>query len=657
MYFGAAYYPEHWPEERWAQDAEMMRAAGLNGVRMGEFAWSKLEPSPGQYDFDWLDRAVALLGAHGIQTMMCTPSRTPPPRIFAAHPGIVNVRADRHPANYGFRYTICHNNPEFIALAEEIDRRVIEHYAGNEHVTAWHIDNEIGSGNTCYCPVCHARFQDYLREQYGTVERLNAAWGTHFWSFAITDFAEVPLPTGVPIVYPSLALAYARFQSHTNAEFARRRYEWIKLSAPHTWVTTNFQTSNATHTDIFEMGQHTDVYGTNLYPPFAPEFALDYCRGARNELIILEQRSGAPYFSPERGPGWMRLWTYLSLAHGATGINFFRWRTARWGQEEYWHGVLPHSGRANRRYAELKQMGAEMKRLDALLDQTRAQAQAAVTLSYEARWAVHAISSLEALPERFAAPALDAHEEAKAYHGALMDLNVTCDGLDPREDLAKYRLVIAPRMYVVDAKTAANLRNYVENGGVLCLTPRSGVADEHNVIFDRPAPGPLAEISGVLVDDYTTLEQPVALRAQFGTGAAVLRGQSWADEIELAGAEPVATFDQGWLAGKPAETVNTFGRGKGGDVGTLLRGDDLRVLMDWVCRLADGAPVLSTPPEVRAYQRSGQGTRLVFLLNFGAEAREVDLHGTYQDVLGGGSVERGGVPPLDVKILALREAV
>ena len=648
MYFGAAYYPEHWPEERWEQDAQMMQKAGLNGVRMGEFAWSKLEPTPGSIDFSWMDQAVDLLARYGVKTMMCTPSRTPPPWVFNLHPGIVNVRDDRQPANYGYRYTICHNNPEFQSLAEEIDGQVIAHYAGNENVVAWHIDNEIGSGNTCYCPLCHAKFKQYLREKYGSVEHLNEAWGMHFWSIAFSSFDEVPLPVGVRFAYPSLALDYARFVSKSNSEFARWRYLKMKQLHPQAWVTTNFQTSSRTHTDIFEMGQYTDVYGTNFYPPHAPEFALDYCRGARNELIILEQRAGAPHFSPAQGPGWMRLWTYRSLAHGATGINFFRWRTARYGQEEYWHGVLPHSGRPSRRYRELVQLGAEMQKIGVQLDQTRAAAQTALVLSYESRWAWDAVSSPAVLPNRFAPLGMEAHDEAQAYHGALMDLNVSSDGLDPRADLSRYRLVIAPRLYVVDEPVANNLRQYVAAGGVLCLTPRSGVADEYNVIFNQPAPGPLAEIAGVLVDDYTALENPLKLDSPFNPAA---QAAGWADEIELAGASAVATYAEGWLKGTPAVTVHPYGKGKVVYVGTLLRGADLQAFITWLCAQAGVAPVLATPPGVRAYERRGGGLRLVFLINYTDQTVETKLDGEYTDLLDGGATSQVRIAPLDIKVL------
>ncbi len=640
MYFGAAYYPEHWPEERWEVDARLMQAAGINGVRMGEFAWSKFEPQEGEYHFEWLDQAIALLSKHGIQTMMCTCSRTPPPWVFHKYPEIRNTRADGHPANYGYRYTVCLNNPTFIELSQRIDRAVIKHFAGNPNIIAWHIDNEIGSGNTCYCETCHRKFITHLREKYNCIENLNACWGMHFWSSAFSDFAEVPLPTGVPFASPSLALEYARFQSKVNGQFAMWRYSLMKKLHPAAWVTTNFQTTNAVHTDLIELGQATDVYGTNFYPLYAPEFALDYCRGDRGELIILEQESGQPHWSAAVKPGWLRLWTYRSIAHGACGINYFQWRTCRWGQEEYWHGVLPHSGRPGRRYREIQQTGEELKHLGSLIDETRPEAQAAILMSYELRWALQAVSSSEVLPPVFSLDAMNVHEEAKAYHTALMDLNITTDGLDPRLDLSRYRLVIAPRLYCVDTKVAENLLKFVESGGVLCLTPRSGVVDAYNVIVNQPAPGLLSQAAGVEIDEYGALEAPVRIRAVQAGLDGVTESVTWADEIIPTSAQVLATFDQGWLKGMPAITIHAYGQGKVLTVGTLLRGASLQALLDWLCQEAGLEAVLPTPPGVRAYERRSATHRLVFLLNFSEQAQVVLLDEPWEDGFTGKQVEQ-----------------
>jgi beta-galactosidase len=651
VFFGVAYYPEHWPEERWEIDAQLMQAAGINGVRMGEFAWSKIEPQEGKYHFEWLDQAIRLLSRYGIQTMMCTCSRTPPPWVFHKYPDIRNTRADGRQSNYGYRYTVCHNNPNFIELSQRIDRAVVEHFAGNPDVIAWHIDNEIGSGNTCYCHHCHQKFIAHLREKYGSIENLNACWGMHFWSFAFSDFEEVPLPTGVPFASPSLALEYARFQSRVNGEFAMRRYQLMKQLHPSAWVTTNFQTTNATHTDLYELGRATDVYGTNFYPLYAPEFALDYCRGDRGKLMILEQESGQPHWSAAVKPGWLRLWTYRSIAHGACGINYFQWRTCRWGQEEYWHGVLPHSGRPGRRYQEIQQTGEELKQLANLIDPTRPEALAAIVMSYPSRWALQAVSSSEVLPPVFSLDAMNVHEEAKAYHTALMDLNITTDALDPHMDLSRYRLVIAPRLYCVDARVAENLLNFVETGGVLCLTPRSGVVDEYNVIHNRPAPGFFCQAAGVEVDEYGGLETPLSIKAIQTGLEGVTEGVTWVDEIIPTSAQVLATFDQGWLKGKPAITVHAYGKGKVVYVGTLVRGTSLQALLAWLCQEAGVDAVLPTPPGVRAYERRSATHRLVFLLNFSEGEQVLHLAEPWEDCFTGKQVIQVELKPAGVAVI------
>ncbi len=651
MFFGAAYYPEHWPEERWEIDARLMQAAGINGVRMGEFAWSKFEPQEGEYHFEWLDQTIALLGSYGIQTMMCTCSRTPPPWVFHKHPEIRNTWADGHQANYGYRYTVCLNNPTFMELSQRIDRAVIEHFAANPNVIAWHIDNEIGSGNTCYCEICHQKFIAHLREKYGSIENLNNCWGMHFWSSAFSGFAEVPLPTRVPFASPSLALEYARFQSKVNAQFAMWRYLLMKQLHPSAWVTTNFQTTNAIHTDLYELGQATDIYGTNFYPLYAPEFALDYCRGDRGELIILEQESGQPHWSAAVKPGWLRLWTYRSIAHGACGINYFQWRTCRWGQEEYWHGVLPHSGRPGRRYREIQQTGEELKHIGSLIEETRPEAQAAIVMSYASRWALQSVSSSEVLPPVFNLDAMNVHEEAKAYHTALMDLNITTDALDPRLDLSRYRLVIAPRLYCMDTKVAENLLNFVESGGILCLTPRSGVVDEYNVIVNQPAPGLLSQAAGVEIDEYGALEAPVRIRAVQAGLEGVTEGVTWADEIIPVSARVLATFDQGWLKGMPAITIHAYGKGKVVYVGTLLRSTSLQALLAWLCLDVGVEAVLQTPPGVRAYERRSAAHRLVFLLNFSEQAQVVPLDEPWEDGFTGKQVEQVSLELAGVAII------
>ncbi len=313
MYYGVQYYPEHWPEARWAVDADMMARAGVNTVRMGEFAWSAYEPEQGRLELGWMDRALEVLARRGIRAIMCTCSRTPPPWVFRRYPGVGTVGPDGLPVNTGHRYTVGLAHPEFVELSEGIDRAVIGHFAGHPAIVGWQIDNEVGSGNDCYCPRCHSLFQERLAAEHGTVGALNEAWGSHFWSFTFSSFDEVPLPRS----QPQLALAYRRFLSGLNVLFARRRAEMIRELDPGKFVTTNFQSFAARHTDYFRMAPLLDVNGMNHYPPRSPELILDYYRGTRGKVLSLEQCTRlAPV---DIGEGWMRLWAWRAIAHGACG--------------------------------------------------------------------------------------------------------------------------------------------------------------------------------------------------------------------------------------------------------------------------------------------------------------------------------------------------
>ncbi len=638
MFYGVQYYPEHWPKARWAVDAQMMQDAGINVVRMGEFAWSALEPHEGELDFSWMDEAVALLDAHGIKTIMCTPSRTPPPWVFHRYPGVCNVDADGHIVNYGRRYTIGLSHSEFIQLSQRIDRAVVEHFAGNDAIIGWQVDNEVGGGNDCYCERCRRRFHRYLEKKYGSIEALNAAWGAHFWSFHFTTWEEVPLPGN----NPQLSLEYRRFLSALNVEFTRWRSELIHALDPGKFVTTNFQSWSVRHTDYAQVAQVIDLNGLNHYPPRSPELILDYYRGARGTMLPVEQFTRL--LPVDTGPGWMRLWAYMAIAHGSCGVNFFRWRCCRWGQEQHRDGILPHDGQRVRRYEELAQMGAEIAQVGARIDRTRPQSEVAIVMSYEARWALEAGLGVQAW---------DPAQDVIAVHNTLRDQNVPTDAMDPREDLSSYRLVFAPRLFCMDQQTAENLRAFVENGGTLCLTAPSGVVDAYNVSFDTPRPGPLAAAAGIRVSDLSPLHEPLPLHSDVipgleGTDASVL-----SDEVHPITADVLATYADGWRKGLPAITAHRFGKGQVIYVGASLRGASLSALVAHLCAEVGVAGLCETPAGLHVYQRVGPDECLWFALNYTEEELSFTPPGTWLDVLSGetytGEIR---VAPLDLRILA-----
>jgi len=636
MYFGVQYYPEHWPEDRWSIDVKMMKRAGVNTVRMGEFAWSAMEPEEGKYDFGWMDRALALLNENGIKTIMCTMSRTPPPWVFRKYPGVVNTASNGRVNRSGYRYTIGLSHPEFVEVSQRIDNKVIEHFAGNDAIVGWQIDNEIGSDNDCYCDACQARFRDYLRNKYVTVANLNKCWGENFWSIRYSDFDDVPHP----ITNPQVALEYRRFMSELNVGFAAWRAERIRKLDPGKWITTNFQAFKREHTDYNQLARTVDICGINHYPAITPEITVDYYRGAGRKAMVVEECTSLG--DVDVGDGWMRLWAYMAIAHGSCGMIFFRWRYCRWGKEQFSHGILSHGGQENRQYRELVKMGKEIAQVGSLINATQPESQVAIVSGYDSRWAF----STSRLDRRF-----DGVSDAVRFHKALTKRNITTDAMDPREDLTPYKMVIAPRLFLVDEPTVSNLGAFVEAGGILCLSAASGVVDEYGKCFAVPRPGPLAPIAGVEVTHVAPLERPVPLATSAVPELDGAQCMIMGDEIQPTSARVLCRFAAGWRKGMPAITENDFGKGKVIYVGTVLQGEAIDALAGYLCGLAGIKGIMKTPQGVSAYERQGPDHRLLFVLNYTDTRQTVTLPHTWKDAFSGQECREIQIDPIDLRLL------
>lgn len=642
FYVGTAYYPEQSDESEWEKDAVLMQKAGVNFVRMGEFGWSKFEPKEGIYDFAWLDKAIAIMEAHGIKTMACTPSRTPPPWVFSKYPEIINTRLDGEHVEYGFRYTVNLNHPTFKKLSQKIDSLVVSHYAKNKAVVAWQIDNEIGAFNDDVSDVSEKAFQDYLKAKYGTIGNLNEKWGSHFWSLTYSEFADVKIPGR--LANPELAKEWSEFCSKTNVDFALWRYKLIKKANTAQWVTTNFQETRTTHTDIMALGEATDVYGTNFYHRLDHEFSLDYCRGSRNELIILEQEASYTTSQVRSPKGLMRLNAYNSIAHGANGVCVFRWKPARWGQEKYWGGILPHDGQPNWLYDELSQFGNELKKVGAAINQTRPNAQVAILMDYQSRWASDSwMRRWNAMPE------------IEAYHDALMSQNLITDGLQPTADLKKYRLVIAPYLYVIDEQIAANIRDYVAGGGVFCMTRHSAAADPYNKIYNNPLPAFLTDVAGIEIHTFGKLEGELGLKSllpEVNLNKATL----WEDEIHLLeNTQLVATYNDGWMKDASAITLHKYGKGYFVYVGTVPDKVGKEGLVHWMSELAGVRPVLDCPKGVRAFSRENSQYKILFLFNTTDQLQHIQIGQSSVNMLTGEIGDSFAIDSNSVSVIKLEK--
>ncbi len=666
--YGADYYPEHWPEQRWALDARLMQEAGFNVVRLAEFAWSRMEPADGQFDFAWLDRAIDLLGAHGMDVVLGTPTASPPPWLMAQHPDVFNVWADGTRATYGSRRTTCPTNPAFRASGERITRAMADHYHDHPRVIGWQIDNEFG--DPCYCDRCRAAFQAWLQAHYESLSALNDAWGTVFWSHEYTDWAQVPLPmvtTRNPVgpdtsivANPGLALDFARFVSDTYVDFQNGQLAILRATCPGHFITHNFMGFSYDRLNYFDLAAPLDLVTWDNYPrgfwlnddKKAPaDLALEHATmyGLKQlPFWVMEAESGRTGWQIMGSiprPGEIRLWAYQAVAHGADGVVFFRWRSCRFGTEQFWQGILDHDGIPRRRYYEVKQMGRELKRVGGEIVRTGVRAEAAIMLSYNSRFA------LQAQPN---SAALSYAQHLRDYYAALHRQHIPAAIVAPDDDLTSYRLVIIPALYITEEPTVAHLRQFVEQGGTLVITARSGFKNHHNAVVDQPLPGLLAELCGIEIDDMDVLRPGQRRRLEFELGRDD-QGAATAlcEVLALRGAETLACYAEDYYTGQPAAAVHRLGQGYVIYVGTM--GDTALVtqIVSRGLRLAGLKPLATASGDVEITRRTRDGVSLLFVLNHTAEPQAVRLDGAYQDRLSG--IPRYGtvsLAPYDVLILS-----
>jgi beta-galactosidase len=642
IYFGADYYPEQWPEERWPEDARLMKEAGFNVIRLAEFAWSKMEPSEGKFDFDWLDRALKILHEQGIVALLGTPTASPPPWLMTKHPDIFRVREDGLRVTYGNRCEYCPNHPTYHDHTRRIVTAMAEHYADHPAVIGWQIDNEMG--NRCYCPVCQLKFQNWLKVRYGTLEKMNAAWGTEFWSHTYTDWAQIPVPLttgGSP--NPGLALDFRRFISDSYVSYQQMQVDILRQKCPQHFITHNFMGLGYDGLNYYDLARTLDIVSWDNYPagfwlkdkrvtePETLALGHDSMRGLKQQNFwTMEQQagpSGWEIVSPSPRPGELRLWAYQSIAHGADGIVFFRWRTARYGTEQYWHGLLDHHGLPGRRYKEIKQMGAELQKIGATIQGSSVKAKVAILQSYDSRFA------FQVQPNN---PSFHYSEHVTHVYKALFNRNIAVDVISPQADLSDYMLVIVPALHILDEAVAGRLNQYVQAGGTLVVTPRSGVKDVANAVVNRPLPGLLAEVCGMTVAEYDSLAAGTSQSVKFVIPELAksdsVEALAWCDILAPKSAEVIARYTDDYYAQQPAITLNRYGKGQAIYVGTFGNDALYKALFGWLLQKLDLRGALTTPSGVEVTQRWQGDRRLLFVLNHTDTQQTITLPNEYIDL-------------------------
>ncbi|KFF99176.1 beta-galactosidase [Streptomyces scabiei] len=625
--FGGDYNPEQWPEEVWHEDVRLMKEAGVNTVTLGVFSWAKLEPRPGAREFGWLDTLMDLMHAGGIGVVLATPTSSPPPWMGRLHPETLPRDENGQIEWWGSRQHFSHSSDTYRRYAAAITEDLAARYGGHPALTMWHINNE-------YCTYdwgdeAAATFRDWLRRKYGTLDALNEAWGTAFWSQGYDGWHEILPPRRAHYMKnPTHVLDFKRFTSDMLLECYVIERDIVRRHTPHLPVTTNFMPMWAGQ-DAWRWAEEEDVVSVDIYPDPRDPF------GAQNGALIQDmtrsQAGGGPWMLMEQAAGpvnWRgvnhpkprglnRLWSLQAVARGADAVCYFQWRQSRQGAEKFHSGMVSHAGEQGRTYQEVKQLGSELAAIGPEVTGRRLRTDVAVLFDWNSWWAGAQDGRLSS--------EVDLAQVVRSWHRALWESNLTTAFAHPEHDLSAYRLVVVPQLYLLTDAAVENLLAYVRGGGTLVSGFLTAVADEDDRVRPGGMDARLRDLFGIrTLHEWWPLDAGEEVECEGLRG--VFRGTLWSEEIEAADPDEVVPYKGGELDGLPA----VVRRGRAWYVSTLPEPAELRALLARVAADAGVKPVLEGLPDGVEAVRRGD---VLFLLNHGRDAVTVDVPGTHRDLL------------------------
>ncbi|GAA4722397.1 beta-galactosidase [Phytohabitans rumicis] len=652
--YGGDYNPEQWPEDVWIEDMRLMREAGVTMVSVGVFSWALLEPAEGRYDFSRMDRILDLLHDNGIAADLATPTAAPPAWFFRAYPEALPVDRDGRTLWPGSRQTFCPSNPAYRSAALRIAGALGERYADHPALAMWHVHNEYGCHNAaCYCDTSAAAFRTWLRTRYDDdLRTLNQAWGATVWSQWYYSWEEIlpPRATGAD-PNPMHRLDWRRFCSDELLSLYTAERDVLRRIAPDIPATTNFMVvRNFDALDYWRWAPGVDVVSNDHYlmsddPEPEVDIALsgDLVRslGGGRPWLVMEHSTGAvnwQHVNRAKRPGEMHRNALAHVAHGADGIAFFQWRAATNGAEQWHSAMLPHAGTDSRIWDDVVRLGADLKAL-AEVRGSESAARVAIVWDWDARWALE-------LPSQPSGE-LRYQDLVRDWYAPLWRAGVAVDFVSPGSpNLDRYRLVLVPSLYLVDDAGAANLTNFAERGGTLVVGFHSGAVDENCHIRLGGYPGAFRDVLGVRTDELFPLlpGERVGLTGDVPAGATA---GLWSERLRLAGAEAVATYADGPVAGIPAVTRRTRGSGAAWYLATHPDSTTLAAVLDRIRREAGVQPERAAPAGIEVVRRCGADADYLFLIDHAGVGAEVTADGvellTGKTVCGSVTVPAGGV--------------
>jgi len=652
LLLGAAWYPEQWPESRWDADLALMQAAHIHFVRVGEFAWSTMEPKEGDFELDWLYRAVRAAERHDIAVVIGTPSAAPPAWLTQKYPETLRTKDDGRKDEHGNRQQFDWSDPKYRELARAMAEKLAERFGHDPDVIGWQIDNEYASES--YGPSTQEQFDDWLHAKYKTLDNLNSRWTTAYWSETYQEWDQIPIEEKYG--NPGLLLNWKEFVSDTWRSYQKNQLDVIRAHAdPRQFITTNMMGwfdayDHYTVSKDLDLASWDDYVGTGQLDPVRNGATHDLTRGfLRKNFWVMETQPGFVNWSPDNNAlnkGEVRAMAWNAVGHGSEAVEYWQWRSALNGQEQY-HGTLVGAdGTPVPLYNEVKQIGADFDKAESTLAGTTVESKVAILQDYPSRWAINWQRHNRAF---------DPVDALMSYYRPLHELVRSVDIVSDTAPLDRYKLVVAPALNLLTPEAAKNLEAYVRGGGHLVLGPRSGMKDEDNSLYPERQPGPLVGLLGARVEQFYALDKTVPVTGTWGSGEDTL----WAEQLgSLApGTEVLMRYGKsnGWLDDQPAAVTRKVGKGSITYIGAMLDSKAMSRAAEWMISESGLEPVLQDVPKgVDVAVRSGEGKRVLILTNYDAETETVKLSSSMEDVLNGGTVSSVSLPQYGVAVLRSR---
>jgi len=641
MRLGVCYYPDQWPEERWNIDAKLMHDLGLKIVRIGEFSWSKLEPQKGNYQWKWLDKIVQTCSSEGLDVVLATPTAKPPNWLLNEDPDIRVKTENTFKKVFKTNINICLNNPTYIEFTFNLVSELAKRYGGNSKIIGWQIDNKFHTDqmSQCFCDHCAKKFQQWLKDKYISLDKLNQDWGSIYWGESFDNWDQIRLlKSSEGYESPSYKLDIQRFRSDSIIKFQKLQVDTIKAYTTNQFVTHNFSFSNY-EIDFFKLGESLDFVSWNSFPTgqaetlaksfygpkeLVPEFVYDVgdpyitgflhncARGSKNsQFWVMEQQCGHidwGSINPGIRIGAMRLWTWHAVTCGAESILFSKWRSPRYSNDQLEAGILRHDGTPANGFQEIVNMLPEAPVL-VQVDEVPLVTKVAILTRYDDLWAL----------------SMETHRKDLSYlrlvfrnYRVLTSLGVSVDITTYESNFSDYRLLIVPVLYLSDAALVSKLEAFVAQGGSVLFGPRSGFKNESNVVVEEPLPGLLLNLVGGKISNWQSI--PDFVRFSIRSEISELSGEAsvWIEAIipeENESVNILARYVGGPLSGRAALTVHSFGAGNAYYLGFYPTFDQLKAIIKYLIQHEGCGNVLDLPDGVIVNQRGNNRVAFNFTRN------------------------------------------